>query len=456
MLRESHNRNRVTHEAQHISRKGQFMNTTVETRPSSSSFSWLIAPGKTAGIQHETFTTLCYGKAAIGRVLGYLVYKASKALPGAAPGKPEAITICCSQQELTTQAAVSLASLGGYLKHLVAWGYLAHVSHSHQYTLHLAAIEQAVAHPPEPLPTLPRGRNATRSVRITEPLPTLPPLSEVEAPSPVTPVLSAARTLLTHLTHERARLLTLEVPTLLNLGNELLNLGNELLNLAMAQTSQPAPQAEAEGILEGDRIYRDQRESKILSCEVSLVTGETKQEEAHASSQGDGSAFPKEEKPKQPAVAPTPRCSSKTVRESIDAIRGYALEQEGPMKNERKLLKGWCEQHTLEEFQAVIAHLTHGTCSNSKHHWWREGGHLKTYFNAAKLVELTPDILAELGHTPVPVMPPEVSTGQQEAIRRREEERGGYQPRRGASPLACFLRPAPEGAVTAVVTGGRS
>jgi hypothetical protein len=421
---------------------------------------WLVPVGKSSDMEHETFTRICRGHVPLGKVLGYFVYEASWQAKneGMDITHIESIPLKREQKKILAQVKISQNSLTTYIKQLVEWGYIQADTHRHTYAVCFQTINTAIADPPALFPKKPRGKHA-------------PP--KVISPESQAKKIAKLRNKLTTL-GKRFSNLGKQITTL---RNELSNLGiTEFAESASEQGFEgnfeaPRIYRITKDILEDSLVVSASAESDggisflsqlrsfedtlkevqngqtplDISCSPEGYHQEEPMKPADTSIEPAPSAvhdttnvpqeIPTPEQPTEPlfpaaqplpgnkthrkdnrkiSVLSVPKVPPRVIREAIDAIRGYGLDQEGPIKHQGVILKEWCQKHTLEDFQHVIEHLTKGRCSNEKHQWWREKNHMKTFFNAAKLAELTPDILSELGHIPKPEAPPEVAPSVEE------------------------------------------
>jgi hypothetical protein len=415
---------------------------------------WLVPVGKSSDMEHETFTRICRGHVPLGKVLGYFVYEASWQAKneGMDITHIESIPLKREQKKILAQVKISQNSLTTYIKQLVEWGYIQADTHRHTYAVCFQTINTAIADPPALFPKKPRGKHAPPKV--------ISPESQAKTDQEK---IAKLRNKLTTL-GKRFSNLGIQITTL---RNELSNLGiTEFAESASEQGFEGNSEAPriyriTKDIIEDSLVASANAESDAGASFLSSLSqfeetlrevqngqaplqasvahrreeepvkeADTSKTPAVTSAVNDTTNVSLQEIPTEPlfpaaqpshnskthkkdnrkiSVLSVPKVPPRVIREAIDAIRGYGLDQEGPIKHQGIILKEWCQKHTLEDFQHVIEHLTKGRCSNEKHQWWREKNHMKTFFNAAKLAELTPDILSELGHIPKPEAPPEVA-----------------------------------------------
>jgi hypothetical protein len=446
---------------------------------------WLVPVGAASDIEHKEFTIACRGHVQIGKVLGYLIVAASWQVKkdGSDMKNCEVVELEeVSHKNILAQVKISQNSLTTYIKQLVTWGYIQADTYRHTYQVYPQKINEAVATPPPPFEKKPRGKHAPLKILSDE--------SQVKIrEEKITKLRKRITTLGIRFSNLGNQITTLRIE-LSNLGitetcegaleqgviddSQALRIYKILENykddslvvsasaesdgvttflssLSLFEENLKEIQQNGRGPLDGTPRLEGEhtQEGLVKSAETSLSSGS-----AGTSALQDSTSTSEtlQEIPTQvallPAVPveptktpptnktvgkgkskipdPVPLCSPRTIREAIDAIRGYALEEVGAIIHQNKVLKEWCQKHTLEEYQYVIEHVTRGHCANKKHQFWREGTNLSSFFNADKLAELTPGILAELGHIPKPVAPPEVTP--------KEEKIIGWQPQRRITP----------------------
>jgi hypothetical protein len=445
---------------------------------------WLVdlPPNDIIHYGRASFMRACRGHEQMGAVLSHFVYEASwKAKNEGIDVEAEdctSITIEVIQTDVLKRVSISHKSLITYLHTFVEWGFITGDNYRHMYDVHFKKIREAIASPPEPFPSKPRGNHAYRGddriVKLQSRLEKLQ-AEMVKIQNRIETIQSETVTFqskdvtiqssgMNEATSEQGLEGNFETPRIYRITKDIIE--DSLVASASAESDGGAAFLSSLSQFE-DTLKEVQNGQTPLdvSCspegynqEELVKSADTDPKPAVTSAIHDttplqeiptpsayenhiqvrrqvghdgitsatfedlkqsDTLFPESQPPlgnkthkkdnRKISVLSVPKVPPRVIREAIDAIRGYALDQEGPIKHQGVILKEWCQKHTLEDFQHVIEHLTKGRCSNEKHQWWREKNHMKTFFNAAKLAELTPDILSELGHIPKPEAPPEVA-----------------------------------------------
>jgi hypothetical protein len=431
---------------------------------------WLVPPGDMTSFGRSSFTLACRGHEKMGEVLSYFVYEASwQAKNEGIDSQSEDctfITIEREQKHMLGRIKTCQKSLIAYINQLEAWGFLVADGYRHTYQVHFRKITEAIHNPPETMKKKPRGKYApapspeiqsetrlsqlqsqraklqsrlvklqSEMVKIQSRMVNLQnqmvkiqssqnaestPEQDLEGEIELSRILRSTMNLLEDSLVASA---SAESDGGVSFLSQLRSFEDTLKEVQNGQTPldvscSPEGYSQEEPVKEADTVP-----TPAVTSAVHDTTPETLQE-IPTPEQPIKTLFPAAQPPhnskthkkdnRKISVLSVPKVPPRVIREAIDAIRGYALDQEGPIKHQGVILKEWCQKHTLEDFQHVIEHLTKGRCSNEKHQWWREKNHMKTFFNAAKLAELTPDILSELGHIPKPEAPPEVAPSVEE------------------------------------------
>lgn len=137
--------------------------TQTSTRPQTP---WIVdlPPNDIIHYGRASFMRACRGHEQMGAVLSYFVYEASwKAKNEGIDAEAEnctAITLELTQKDVLKRVNISQKTLITYLHTFEEWGFLTADGYRYTYTIHFKKIREAVACPPEPLPTKPRGKHA--------------------------------------------------------------------------------------------------------------------------------------------------------------------------------------------------------------------------------------------------------------------------------------------------------
>jgi hypothetical protein len=411
------------------------------------------------GYIRASMTAVCRGHEEMGLLLGYFFAGASwKAKnEGIAIETSPCIDLERTHEDILKKVHISKKSLNNYLKLLTEWGYLEAPKYQRMYRVCCKEIIEAIKNPPLPIAAKPRGKyappkpkptqeeiNAKKRLDLQHKLVNLQQ-KVVSLQHKMVSLQQELVSLQPFETAESAREQgfegNFEAPRIYRITKDILE--DSLVVSASAESdggvsflsSLSQFEEKLQEVQNGQTPLEISRSPEGYSQEESVKPADTSKTPAVTSAVNDTTPetlqeIPTPEQPTEPlfpaaqslpsnkthkkdnrkiSVLSVPKVPPRVIREAIDAIRGYGLDQEGPIKHQGVILKEWCQKHTLEDFQHVIEHLTKGRCSNEKHQWWREKNHMKTFFNAAKLAELTPDILSELGHIPKPEAPPEVA-----------------------------------------------
>jgi DNA-binding transcriptional ArsR family regulator len=416
------------------------------------------------GYSRSSFISACQGHEKMGDLLAYFLLIASHEAKDqnidTMAKDCTFIDISCKYENIAKKVKISRKSLGNHLKQLETLGYIEAPPYQRVYRIYFKKVEAAIKSPPDVVKAKPRGKYAP---------PTEKPTQEEKNTQKRLVLQQKLVNLQQKVVSLQNKVVTLQ-KELVNLqpfetdeatpgqgleGNfeplrvlqSLLdNIEDSLVTSANAESDGGASfLSQLRSFEETLKEVQNGQTPLDVSCspeeynqEEPVKEADTSKTPAVTSAVNDTTPLqeiPTPEQPTEPlfpaaqslpsnkthkkdhrkiSVLFVPKVPPRVIREAIDAIRGYALDQEGPIKHQGVILKEWCQKHTLEDFQHVIEHLTKGRCSNEKHQWWREKNHMKTFFNAAKLAELTPDILSELGHIPKPEAPPEVAPSVEE------------------------------------------
>lgn len=127
---------------------------------------WLISFPENDPNGRESLTRACRGNSRLGKLVGYFLYAASMEAAAtrhsdlAASGT---VRIDRFAHTIASYLKVSEKSITTYTRQLAEWGFVTPHAYFHYYEVHVSAIREAVAHPPERERPKPRGRYARLS-----------------------------------------------------------------------------------------------------------------------------------------------------------------------------------------------------------------------------------------------------------------------------------------------------
>jgi len=208
---------------------------------------WLVPPGDIGDIEHKSFTLVCRGHVEIGKVLGFLVYRASWVAKNEGIDWTEvpAITVECEHKDILAKVTISQNSLITYIKQLAAWGYIKADGYRHRYAVSIQIINETIANPPVAFPKKPRGKAAPKKE----------PSAEAQAQERQEKA-----------TKLKSQLSNLET-TLSNLETRITKLKSQLSNLETTKEAEGTREQGVTPVFEADRIkgtLQNRKESSFV------------------------------------------------------------------------------------------------------------------------------------------------------------------------------------------------